>query len=815
MTKPLAIAVTCLLLAPLTVFAAPEDRYISVIFKDGGVLRGYVWEKTETISENGQSFPIPTGIILLEEGSRLFFIAPSTVRSSEKRVLETGPVYKSQQTGTFSQSHWLPRMRSDFKTGTFDERWMRSFSFHSQPLPREAPEGKDVRLSQHLSELTTQWARMDAVASKADNPWQYNWRWWYRTRELSPEVLLGLLEMHKDLRVSTSMMPAQVIERRLKIHRFLLEVGYVKAAEKVLANLISDYPNEKKQLDADAERLKNRLAQERMEEIRLAVSAGRHEYVGELLAAFPKEGVDAALLGEVRTLLGRYDSAKHDRERVREAFDKLKDKIKGKDASDLFTDSVPKIMAELSLDEFLARVGTGAGVGRLEVFLSQFEQAERLEKDGKPHAKPEELLALAVSSWLLGSGSGEKNLEAAIRAWKARELILDYQRNGKAGAMAALKKDPRMDADTVAQLISYLPPPSPDKEISEAAVPTKTAADLGALKYTLQLPPEYRPSRSYPVLIALRDGGEDGADMVKRWGEEARRNGYILAVPECERSENFYKPTEHDAVLKVILDLRRRFQIDSDRIFLTGFGEGGTIAYDVALSHPDLFAGVIPVCAAPRLQARMYDGNAQHLPFYVVWGQFMGWSDTDKNDGNKLNQDIVEKWIDAGNLHAADKNPLTATSYPVLGVAYRGRGREWFPAEVPDIFAWMAPKIRPNPKSFGRDGNSTTEFHTMRASDNRFYWLSAQTTDRKQPANLYGTIGSNNDVNVVTAREMKGVTVWFARNAIDFSRPVQVRVNSRVVEEKAVVKPSVEVLLQDFADSGDRQRLYLGKWETK
>ena len=49
-----------------------------------------------------------------------------------------------------------------------------------------------------------------------------------------------------------------------------------------------------------------------------------------------------------------------------------------------------------------------------------------------------------------------------------------------------------------------------------------------------------------------------------------------------------------------IRDLRRRFNMDSDRVYLYGWEQGGLMAYDVGLSHPDQFAGVLPQNAGPN-----------------------------------------------------------------------------------------------------------------------------------------------------------------------------------------------------------------------
>src|SRR5207245_8724942 len=93
---------------------------------------------------------------------------------------------------------------------------------------------------------------------------------------------------------------------------------------------------------------------------------------------------------------------------------------------------------------------------------------------------------------------------------------------------------------------------------------------------------------------------------------------------------------EAAAVLTSSRDLGRRDQVDSDRVFLFGGEQGGVAAFDVGLSHPDQFAGVIPMSATPMYFAGRYWPNAQYLPFYIVNG--------DKTAGAALTKVIFKDW---------------------------------------------------------------------------------------------------------------------------------------------------------------------------
>ena len=136
-----------------------------------------------------------------------------------------------------------------------------------------------------------------------------------------------------------------------------------------------------------------------------------------------------------------------------------------------------------------------------------------------------------------------------------------------------------------------------------------------------------------------------------------------------------FSEDEHATVLETLRDLRRHFAVDSDRVFLFGLGEGGVAAFDVGLSHPDLFAGVLPMSAAPEKFAERYYPNGQFLPFFIVDGDRSG--DINKNLRRQFTQ-----W---------------SSKYPMVWIQYKGRGVEWYGGEVPTMFDWMRGKRREFP----------------------------------------------------------------------------------------------------------------------
>ena len=73
--------------------------------------------------------------------------------------------------------------------------------------------------------------------------------------------------------------------------------------------------------------------------------------------------------------------------------------------------------------------------------------------------------------------------------------------------------------------------------------------------------------------------------------------GVLLVSPHgCGTTE--YRGIGENDVLCVLEEVRKRYRVDDDRVYLTGHSMGGTRAAYLALHHPDQFAAVAPLAAA-------------------------------------------------------------------------------------------------------------------------------------------------------------------------------------------------------------------------
>jgi pimeloyl-ACP methyl ester carboxylesterase len=245
--------------------------------------------------------------------------------------------------------------------------------------------------------------------------------------------------------------------------------------------------------------------------------------------------------------------------------------------------------------------------------------------------------------------------------------------------------------------------------------------------------------------------------------------------------------------------------VDNDRVFLFGFGDGANFAMDVGASHPDLFAGVVAMGPNPKYYGMFmhYWRNTQKLPVYAVTGTINGGS------LQSLRQ-IFENWMPKG--------------FPAIMSVYRGRGMEWYSAELPPLFDWMGRKKRVTGTASLRLGQRVEPWYMMRAEDNRFYWVgtdeiaanclrNANPGKNVLPAEMTADIRQGNLIEL-RSRGIRNITIWLDRDMIDWSKPVRIRHGDSMPPKgykPAIMKPDLDVMLEELYRRGDRSMLFMQK----
>lgn len=120
----------------------------------------------------------------------------------------------------------------------------------------------------------------------------------------------------------------------------------------------------------------------------------------------------------------------------------------------------------------------------------------------------------------------------------------------------------------------------------------------------LFLPLNYEKNYEYPLLVWLHSNGDD-SNQLRRVMPDISLQNFVAASPQASVGNQncgyYWEQDESsidfatDTALATIEMARCRANINSRKIFVGGFGAAGTMAFRIAFTHPDLFAGVASI----------------------------------------------------------------------------------------------------------------------------------------------------------------------------------------------------------------------------
>eukprot|EP00913_Durusdinium_trenchii_P028475 g26703.t1 len=632
---------------------------------------------------------------------------------------------------------------------------------------------------------------------------------------ISPQYVLVRGITHDwEFGVATSSIPADQIDAmirqvtdqtkpgdRMAIARFYIAASMFPQADAELKSIARDFPDYKKKVEEVQFKLRQFQGTKIVAELRRRKAAGQHQLVYQSCKQFPRNDISAALRREVTMLLKDYDDAKQRAEKAAMLLGELQSKLTDKDTIAAVAPMRSTVRDELNYET----------LPRLQAFLN-------LSVDES--LTPKEKLALAYSGWIVGSANATKDLDLTIRMWNSRYLLSEYLRTvntiQRRLLLEKLKAAEGISPVLLGRMIPYLPPVIETPGVTPGKPATITVAGRAGrtpIRYSVLLPSGYRPYRSYPMIVALRPHERTCEAELEWWGGrdertgQSHRHGYIVIAPEYAEGKTGgydYDTTAHAVVIESIRDARKRFRVDSDRVFLSGHGSGGDAAFDIGMSHPDLFAGVIPINGISDKYCRWYYTNTQHLPFYVVDGELARKSM--QRNGREMNRMMYD--------------PLGG-KFDVIYCQYVGRGYESFYEEIESIFEWMGRLKR---SKYISEINA----RVLRPSDDRFYWVRAsgfpavvnnnnvlvEGTKRTAPRAMPMQVRVARANRIMINSGALHHTLWLTPDIIDFDQPVEVRKAGRR-KFKGVLKRDIEVLLEDLRVRGDREKPYWARLEIE
>jgi predicted peptidase len=184
---------------------------------------------------------------------------------------------------------------------------------------------------------------------------------------------------------------------------------------------------------------------------------------------------------------------------------------------------------------------------------------------------------------------------------------------------------------------SYPGPPAalrPGQHAYSSTVRLKTGERV-RIDYLLYAPAAAarHPERRWPLILFLHGSGEKGSDLSLVTRQPlpqtlAKTTSFpaIVVSPQLPLAVASWS-SEIEPLDALLRTLQRRYQVDSERLYLTGLSLGGFGAWHYAFSHPRRFAAIVPIAGGYIQGSRAVPGNICALRRLPTWA-FHGSADT-------------------------------------------------------------------------------------------------------------------------------------------------------------------------------------------
>ncbi|MCE9582955.1 MAG: hypothetical protein K8T20_10705 [Planctomycetes bacterium] len=317
-------------------------------------------------------------------------------------------------------------------------------------------------------------------------------------------------------------------------------------------------------------------------------------------------------------------------------------------------------------------------------------------------------------------------------------------------------------------------------------------------EYAWVLPPKYDPAKPTPLWIYLH--GSNGPAGTEPWSTWASSKGMICVAP-VSPNKSYWHPVdgatdpldyEESFFFSFMDSWRAKFNVDPDRIYLSGFSAGGFGSWWFSLRYPEFWAAVMPMAGGPP--ANWGERGPYEQPGKL--GYWIWHGDEDKEVPVDLDRKGVE-WLkklgtpvwyheykggDHNSWFGKDQAEIAKV---VLGVVEKERRIVW-PTRI--VWCWDALWYKTFPKTAPLKGAWWLEFGECGDT--------ARIEAEYAGDNLYK----------VTTKAVKDFTIRVSPDMVDLSKPVVVQLNGAEVFN-GTLEVDFELMLKRQEKWGDPKRV--------
>jgi dienelactone hydrolase len=332
----------------------------------------------------------------------------------------------------------------------------------------------------------------------------------------------------------------------------------------------------------------------------------------------------------------------------------------------------------------------------------------------------------------------------------------------------------------------------------------------------VDVPKDYDPAQKIMLRVQLHGGVGRPSPTAQAPGRQPAPGTLITNRIEGEKqiylhpsgwiAAQWWDEEQVDNILRAVDAVKRKYNIDETRIYITGISDGGTGVYYLALKEPNPWSSYLPLNGslgvlrnpANGADGEMHGNNFINAPLYVVNGE---------------NDQLYPAASVEPHITWLKKMGVNVTWRPQAGAEHN---TAWWPTERAPFEQF----VHAHPRAAHPAALSWETERVDRFNRNRWLVINELRTDASRKTQLtdhgfFGHSKRSGRVDIIRngnsfeamVRDVAAFTLLLSPDAIDFAKPVVVKVNGRQVFSGAVRKDN-QTLMRWAARDNDRTALY-------
>jgi hypothetical protein len=335
--------------------------------------------------------------------------------------------------------------------------------------------------------------------------------------------------------------------------------------------------------------------------------------------------------------------------------------------------------------------------------------------------------------------------------------------------------------------------------------------------FAVNVPANYDPSRAYQVRFQLHGGiGRRTTSQPQGTGEIGALAGaeQFYVLPYAWIDSPWWSDDEVANLAGIVDELKRKYNIDENRVVVSGVSDGGTGTFYIGMRDTTPYAaftplnGYIMVLGNEEIDyGQLFPDNLRDKPMFVI----NGGKDPLYPEARirPTIEHLKQNGVDIAYYPQPDAAHNTAW-WPQMKDTYEKFVAEHPRDPHPDKLTWQAADLEHNRahwlviNRFGAqkdDAADMTDMNVMNVMNNSYLMFS-----RRQTPGRVDAVRTGNKIEAKT-RGVAAFTVLLSPDRFDFTRPIQVVANGRTVFDGRVEK-SIKTLMKWAARDNDRTMLY-------